>query len=1151
MAFCLLYLWFPSQTHGQVLSGITGTITDSSGAVVPGADMTITNVATGVVSRAVTSSAGGYMVTGLIPGEYTVSAEATGFKKGVQNNVHVEVSTQATVNFALNAGAANETVQVTANSIALNTADPQLGTTIEPEVVKALPNEIAGYGRQIDSFIFLAPGVQGAASSNGFGSFSKRIDGGVDFSNEILFDGIPVTQAETPGFQTYINPPYEMVSEFRVVRSVFSAQYGLAQGAVTYNMASGTNQFHGDAFEINRNSFFDSKGAYPPLVNGHPVTPVNHQNNYGFTIGGPVILPKLYNGRDRTFFHVSVEWFKQNSENTAPGTVPTAAEKQGDFSHFVDATGNLIPIFDPMTGQQFPGNIIPQSRFSTVSKTLLPLIPDPSRQGQFFNQLNNAAPMGPVLPNIQHNWGYHIDHNLTATQSLHFSHWRDSDTRTAYTNPPIVPLTNPLQNAMDYPTLGTGILLNYTNTLSPNLVMTVGAGWVGQINAQNNHLRNINFVGAQDSQVLPNINFAGQFAPTLWGVPGGTVTANNRKLGLTFVNNWLWTRGRQTFNIGMEVRRAYQDDTECGYCGGSMNFSNLTTSNQDGSPGALSNGSGFASFLLGYVDSADRILNQDIKLRNLDVSPYIQDDIRVTPRLTANVGIRWDIMRPFTENGNNVAFVDPNIPNPGADNLLGAVTKLGHCTGCAGYDRADIHWGHVEPRIGFSYMLNKKTVLQSGFVISVIDGGAYEFGDNKIAVDYGPLLAGTFERFSTGTYKPSYGQWDNNPLPAPSPQPFSPTIGLGTSVQTFNRNDGLAPYDQAWNVSIQRELPWDTFLTVAYVGNRAVHLPSNLNPLNQPNPSVLALAQKYYAQDPNFLGEPVDSPIAQQAGIRIPYSNFIQDFGGGATVEQALRPYPQYGSIGNTFDMAGSVLYNSLQVQGEKRFTNGLAFLLSYTLARTMGNVNSGLGSFAAAPLNKYNQKAEYAISPSDETNITRISGTYELPIGRGKKYLNKSNVLDAVAGGWQISAIVDYESGTPFGVAENGNPLLNGFNRPNIVPGQRRKIYSYENVYKGLPVFNPKAFVQTANPWILGDSPAVLSSLRTPFSSNENVNLAKHFRFGEHVRATLQVDYFNVLNRVQFLGPDANASDSTFGIVGQGQANANRQGQAQFRLEF
>ncbi|HTF61568.1 MAG TPA: carboxypeptidase-like regulatory domain-containing protein, partial [Edaphobacter sp.] len=676
------------EVWAQALSGLTGHVTDATGAVITDANITVANTATGVVTHAVTSSAGSYQVTGLIPGDYSVSAEASGFKKSVQNSVKIEVGNQATIDLVLAVGRTSETVQADASSIALNTSVPELGTTIEPEVVKALPNEISGRGRQIDSFIFLAPGVQG-------NSFSHQINGGVNFSSEILFDGIPVTQPETPGYQTLINPPYEMVNEFRVVRSVFSAQYGLAQGAVTYNMASGTNRLHGDAFEINRNSFFDSKGAYAPLQNGHPVTPVNHQNNYGFSLDGPIMIPRVYSGKDRTFFHLSVEFFKQNSQNTAIGTVPTVAEKHGDFSSYRDASGNQIPIFDPLTGAQFPGNVIPASRFSDVSKSLLSSISDPSLSGQFFDQSANAAPVGPILPNIQHSWGYHLDHTLTDRQSLHWSHWRDSDTSTTYYYAPIVPLDNPLQSAQDFPDLGTGFLLNYIYAISNNLVMTAGAGWVGQNNAQNNHLRNISFPGVVAGQVLPNINFSGQFSPTSWGVAGGNVTANNRKLGLTFVNNWLWTRGKQTLNLGVEIRRAYQNDTECLYCGGAMNFSNLSTSNQDGDPNTLSNGSGFASFLLGYVDNADRIFAREMRLRNLLVSPYVQDDIRLTPKLTINAGFRWDIMRPFTENDNNVAFMNPQLPNPGANNLPGAITKLGQCDGCAGFTRADIHWGHV------------------------------------------------------------------------------------------------------------------------------------------------------------------------------------------------------------------------------------------------------------------------------------------------------------------------------------------------------------------------------------------------------------------------------------------------------------------------
>src|SRR5258707_10348058 len=233
----------------------------------------------------------------------------------------------------------------------MNTTQPQIGSTIEPIVVKSLPVEVSGRGRQIDSLQFLAPGTTGDA-------FSHRISGGVDFEQEIVYNGIPAPQPETEGYTTNFNPPYEMVQEFRVERSTFSAQFGLGQGALTYQMASGTNKYHGDLFEINRNSLFDSVGYFNgPYWGGTNKVPTDHENNYGFTIGGPISIPKLYNGKDRTFGHYSQEWYKQNSESTAPNTVPTALEKAGDFTDFVDgSTGALIPIYDPLTGKQFVSN---------------------------------------------------------------------------------------------------------------------------------------------------------------------------------------------------------------------------------------------------------------------------------------------------------------------------------------------------------------------------------------------------------------------------------------------------------------------------------------------------------------------------------------------------------------------------------------------------------------------------------------------------------------------------------------------------------------------------------------------------------------------------------------------------------------------------
>ena len=1157
----LAALMFPCMTRfvlAQANAGVTGTVTDASGAVIPGANLTITNDETKITHNAVTSNAGTFTVTGLNPGHYTVKAEAAGFKTNIQNGVNVEVSTQATINVAMSTGAATETVEVTSSGVALNTTQPQLGTTIEPEVVKALPNEVGGRGRQIDSFQFLAPGTTGD-------SFSHRLNGGVDFSQEVVFNGIPFPQPETEGFTTNVNPPYELVREFRVERSTFSAQFGLGQGAITYQMAPGTNNFHGDLFEINRNSFFDSVGFFNSKAQGGSgKVPTDHENNYGFTIGGPVWIPKLYNGRDRTFFHYSQEWYKQNNVNTGISTVPTALERTGDFSDYVDGqTGLLIPIYDPQTGKQFQFNgrlnVIDPARISPNSALLLPFLPNPDRPGSGAGGLDGNKNYAPFInPHIQHVWGFNIDHNFTPTQSIHYSQWRNTFSQYSFDHDPLVIKPNPLNSMKFDPTLGSGFLLSYGDAISPNLLMTAGAGWFGELNPQNN-ITSYSFPAVERGIYPPNISFDGQHSPTDWGTSGAWGLAQNRKLGIALVNNWLWNRGRHSFNIGGEFRRTYQDDSEQQTTGGHFNFSQRTTSG-GADPG--STGSAFASYLLGQVDAANRSNSQELRLRNFDLSPYIQDDIKLTPKLTVNVGLRWDLQVPFTEVHNTVVYFDPKIPNPAAGGRLGAATKFGNCAGCAGFSRADIHWGHFGPRLGLAYMLNNKTVVQGGFSVAFLNGGAYEYGTSKVGVNYGNLLTGSFTRLSTNSSKPGFGSWDTNVLPNPTLTPFSAGLGVGTRINAFSKNDGFAPYSQQWNINVQRQLPWDLFVTAAWVGNREIHLPSQLNKPGQLDPKYL---QQYGSMiDPatgtSVLASRVDAPAVVALGITSPYPSFVSDFGDGATVAQALGPYPQYSNVFNNFEGSGTAYYEGLQLQAEKRFTNGLAFLVAYTLSRTMDNTSSGFSSFANGALNKYNQKAEWAISSSDVPNNLKISGTYELPIGPGKAHANNKGLTGQVLGGWQVGWILGYQSGTPFGVNENGSPFPNGFNRPDRVSSVKLSTASYskEKDYflhgrTGSPViFDKNAFQKTSSDFVLGNAQRNYSELRNPPYYNENLNVRKKFSFSERFLGILQVDYFNALNRTRFRGPDTNASSGTFGLAqSAGQDNSTRQGQVSFRLEF
>jgi hypothetical protein len=1205
----------PLALDAQTLSGINGTITDQTGAVMSNAKVTATNVATGVKSYATTSSAGTYTITDLNPGTYTVLIEQPGFQSAVLNNIVVDPGgRRSTADAVLKTGSVSERVEIIAQSITLETSQPDIGATVEHKVVEELPMLIGGrnggvaagaVGRQIDDYLFLTPGVQG-------GEFSHRISGGVDFQNEVTFNGIAAVQAETKGFQTYINPPFEMVSEFNVLSSVFSAQYGLAQGVAAYQFATGTSTYHGDAFEILRNNYFDAAGANPPGTSsaGKGPVPVDKEHNYGFSLGGPVYIPKVYPRKDKTFFHLSMEWYRNNQAQAGQMNLPTAAQKAGDFSAYP------YPIYVPVTfvapagcaapapGSPWPGNKIPTSCFSPLSTSILKDLPDP----QLNTLSNNQQSLVGVLLNRQFSWGFSIDHNLTERQKLHFSYWRDHEpTPNCCNSNAYFPANNPITGLNPQDRLGTGVFVTYSNVISSNLVMTAGVGWMGEINNQFNQNPHSPFAGVAGSTTFPQINFGnktlgGGFAspasPALQpsSIGQNLVSSINRKLGISIDNNWLWTRGRHTVNFGFEIHRAYQDDHECQSCGGNIDFSSISTSNGDlntADPLNVSNsGSGFASFLLGEVNGATRNFAPESKLRNFYLAPFVQDNIKVTPKLTFDVGLRWDILWPFTEEHNNVVFFDPNRANPGAINpangqpLLGAATQLGTCPLCAGFNRADVQLKHFSPRIGLAYKLNDKTVILTGFALLTLEDGAYEFGTTKIANNYGQLLVGAFAANSTGTAVPSF-QWDATQIPNPPPTPLSPTVANATgNLHVFNRTTATAPYSQSWNFGVQRELPYNMFLSVSYVGNRAIHLPSLLNNPDQLDPKFLALgntlgaawtdpASQAALQSAGFGAStytaascPATSPGAGTAGTFFtPYVNFMCDFGPSQNLQQALRPYPQYSSLQNNFDMTGTALYNGLQVQGQKRFSNGLSFLVAYTLSRTMSNTDTGFPTFNNNSLNKFNQKPEWSIASNDQTHLLNITGVYELPIGPGKRILNHGGTLAKnLVGGWQLSGNFSYASGQPFGIGASNDPLLNGFNRANLT-GQPINL-NWNNYYKGLPVFNPAAFADPGS-FVPGTTLRNIAALRNPFQSNENIALAKKFFFGERVSAELRMEFFNILNRMQVCGgPNAgvNQTDTgvnhvgTFGLdsasavggpVSPCQGNTPRQGQAYFRISF
>jgi hypothetical protein len=839
----------------------------------------------------------------------------------------------------------------------------------------------------------------------------------------------------------------------------------------------------------------------------------------------------------------------------------------------VDANGNLITIFDPLTGQPFPNNTIPLGRFSSVSKSLLPLLqpnsPLRTGVGTYNGEQNNEAPYVTSTTNYNHNWGFTLDHNFTASQNIHFSFWNQSAHNPSVGNN-MFAYSNELSSATDNETSTRGYLLKSVTIVSPNLVFTVGANRTSIFN--NNHVLNqsANFAPMANAVSFPGIDFMdGTFPITNWG--NHTNISATHSYDNAFVTNLMWTKGKHNLNLGGEFRRTLEDSLFCRDCGGDFYFSHKQTADPNNF-NSDATGNAFASFLLGEVYSADRSWALPADLRSTAVSSYIQDNYRFSPRLTINAGLRWDIPVPFTEKQDNITFANFNAPNTAADNLLGVVTKLGSCAvGCSGINRAAIHWKDLGPRFGFSYQVNDKTVVQGGFFLAFMGGGAYAFSLARVAQNYTNLLAGSYQSPIGSNTTPGYGNWDSKVINNPQQIPFTPAIGNGQMVRQMDpKTAGISPYTQTWSFTIQRELPANMFLMLSYIGNREMHLPSSLNQPNQLNPKYLALG--------NVLNDTVaqaeTDPAAIAAGINpIPYSNFVNDYGGDPTnipIIQAMLPYPQFGGTDNHFDQNGTSFYRALQAQIEKRFTHGFSFLSSLTLAQNWSDVDFGVTLQQNNPQNTFDQQAEWSVSSLNQKWNDKNMFTYVLPIGAGQRFLRVHGLANEFVSGWQVSGTMNYSAGNPIGIYENTNNVVLSTNangdaqpRPNIVPGQPRKTYSYSRTrdyFVGKTVvqptqFNTKAY-SLASQFTFGNSARNYATITGPPNLMENFDAMKTFPIGERVNAILRVDYFNAFNRTQFGAGappvDNTIEDSTFGMVTSLRSNIiNRQGQVTLRLQF
>ena len=1137
--------------HAQENAGLTGRVMDPSGAAIPGAQITFLNEATGIKAQFAASSVGLYTVP-LPAGTYDITVEVQGFERFEQKHVVVEVGSQTTNNIQMTVGRISQTVEVSSlNSNRLNTTDAQLDTMLPAEEVTDLPILVNGYVRQVETFAAQAPGVR-------LGSYGNLyVDGGSESQTNAsgnYYNGLQIQTASDGNS----NPPYEMVDQFRVVRNAISARYGMVQGAVDYGLRAGTNKLHGDAFFIDRNSALDSDGFFDTNYNlaGKLVPPVDRESDWGGTIGGPVVLPKLYNGHNKTFFLASFEVFNKDQADTSIGSVPTPAERTGDFSNFVNSNGVLIPIYDPQTGQQFQCNgklnVICPSRIDPLSASLLQYLPTPNATGTNYGLQDNMNPVIKSLPNLNQAMGVTLNHQISQSQNVAFTWWRNHYTQTQEEDAPIVPATNPLTGQEDLTDNANVWLANYSKIIRPNLVVTAGVA------AQNKWQNNVdgdpgvNFPGVLNGTTMPYISFNGQEAITNWGNSNSSLVLYHvDNIGWNLFNNWLWNKGRHTINIGGEFHH-YFANTLSNYSAGHFSFSQAETSIPNTANTNFSQyGSSFASFLLGLPDSASRTSSTTTSINTQAYVAYIQDDFKATNKLTLNLGIRYDLMMPYTLAQNNNVFLAPTTPNPSAGNLPGAATEYGNCLSCAGYNQIAPHKLYFAPRLGFAYSLNRSTVIQGSYGITYLGfSGAYGQGEGAYS---GPnnmagLLGGSYTQNSTGGYTSSYGEWSNpatgaaNPIPAVNPTPFSPGLGVAQTIYYMDyAHNGEAGHLQTWTLGVQRQLPWHMLLTADYLANKTSHLSgSNINPIEQPNPSVLSYGA--------LLSDNITSAAAIAAGFTAPYSTFASQFGGSATVYQTLKPYPQYSGVSRAWDQAGTTYFSAFQVQVDKHLSNNLNFMGNIELPRLYDNL--------VTTVNKYNQKQNWGedTTGSFESKATVI---YQLPFGHGQRWLS-SGWRDKVAGGWQVGGILNYNNSQPLAITQSGENFLNSTNRPNINPlaslwsGNYSKIpLFFEGKIPAPLLFSTSAWSNTGSQYVLGNANRTYKQVRGPWYPSENLNVIKKIHLTEGTSFELRIDYFNALNRVQAPFPTVTLGSSNFGQVTTKFTATNREGQAEFFYNF
>lgn len=1103
---------------------ITGRVVDMSEAAVANAGITITNQDTGILVKTETSNTGNYLAPQLPVGRYTVQVEAPGFKKYVRRDVEVSISQTVTLNVTLEVGQLDQSVEVTASAPLLESSTSDLGTVVTKERIVDLPLAVSGNMRHPGAFVFLAPGVTGDTGNT-------QINGSQSRSKEILVDGVGSTSPESGGL-LFTYPPVESINEFKLLSSNFSAEYGrTGAGFEIYTTKSGTNDWHGSLWEYLRNDKFDARGFIAST------RAINRQNEFGVAFGGPMILPG-YNGRNRTFFHFVYNGFRYRAGALNElATMPTADMLKGDFSK-VTRNGRPVLIYDPSTTRPdgaggftrdpFPGNIIPANRFSKVAANMLQFVPAPSNG----NQLNNYQVIGSQKFDRDVYTGK-LDHQFSDRNRVNaFFYWNEQTSAAAERLP------GALSPALNEERPARWIRANHDFLFGPATINNFRAGYTrepqvwARVASGKGYLQKSGYTGTNPpGDILPRISFSDGLSN--WGDETKNIgqQVNNT---LQLADTLSHVHGNHTIKVGVDARWLQTNGADTFNQQSTLAFNSNETALPTAAGRSVS-GHAFASFLLGQVDNGNYNGLFVVPGNRYRVfSSFVQDDWKVTRKLTLNLGLRHDVFFPRIEAHNNFSSFDPSIPNPGAGNRLGAVRFLGDGPGRDNSTRsfADTAWKNFGPRVGFAYQLTDKTVVRGGYGIFYAVGNATMGLRGSQQYLYGFNAAPSYTTPDAGI-TPAFN-WDNGfPGNWPRPPFINPTVQNGSAVNYIGKGDARPPYMQNYQFSVQQEVFPKLLVEASYVGVKGTHLGNNLINLNEVDPKYLSLG--------SLLTQNINSPAAQAAGIALPYPGF------NGTVAQALRPYPQYLGIPNNANPNGNSTYHALQMKIDKRFSNGLALLGAYTRAKTIsdGDIAAGGGPGGQT---YYNRRLEKALSTNDIPNVVALSYSYELPFGPGKHFLNGKGVGGKVIGGWQVTGIQQYQSGRPIVLTANNTlPIFNSLLRPDVIAG----------VSKTLPVHNPLAD-QWINPAAfaaptglrLGTAARSYGDLRAQAFSNESFGLIKKTAIREGMNLTFRAEFFNAFNRTVFGAAVGNISAGNFGRVNS-QSNTPRQGQVALRLDF